>query len=790
MKRTLLLVIMLICLSILSALRNWQVYTNTTYIFDMLQIDDKIFMATWGGLEVFDLSEDRFEKTVTSIDGLSSNDLRCIDFRSNIGELLLGSFGEGIIRMKDDSFDVPLNETLGLGSNYLKKIIHNDSLIIAITSVGVSIFTDDPAFPFPLLIKNISQENGLSSNEINDIAIGENLIFVASNEGIDYAELSALSNPAAWQNINTTNSDLPDKNISSLTIQDKRLAAATSNGILVIEDITTGFNGIVLEDGSSVYPVFWDSEQNLWYGFGIWNSNLLLLNNPSDIAIKKHSVDGNLETWQIGQAGLTTNLIKGFYEKDGQIFAYSWGQGFYKLHNGSWQNKKNNTIMANLVSDLKFDLNRKLWVANGYFGLEELGKGTKGVCSFDGSVWENYSNSQISLLNNNVLDIEVDNLNRKWFCSWQLINPGSGKITVYDEESNFWQNLTNLPSNYPADLFLDDQHRMWVSAIGLNYVLDAESFDLITSYYSYIDELSNSVKTFVDANRVFIGSYSNGLELWNDSSLPVTNGWAWQAAPSQHLNSGRIMDIAQRNIYGTTETWIASTSGLFMYNGLNWYRYGTNIKMYVWSNGEWFWSQNNPDPTYWYYVGQERLFSAQSTYPTCLFIDPFNRIWIGTADAGITIFDKERDTFTNITTAKSPLISDKITSFEYDELTGTLYIGTLEGLSTVEIGIDPEYNFQEKLNKVIAFPNPFYPENGEVIRIENTDSYTMPHGNAFCRIFDLNGELIVELEKNIYEQFSWDGTNKTGKKCGSGLYYYLISATNDQTARGKILLIR
>ena len=227
-----------------------------------------------------------------------------------------------------------------------------------------------------------------------------------------------------------------------------------------------------------------------------------------------------------------------------------------------------------------------------------------------------------------------------------------------------------------------------------------------------------------------------------------------------------------------------------MYDNEYWFKYGTNIKKKVWQDNEWFWSENIPDPEYWYYEGQERLYGSIPTYPTALFVDPFGLIWIGTRDAGTTVFNKERDIFTNLTTENTPLISNNITSFAYEPLTGTLYIGTNDGLNSVEIGISAESNTETKLYNTIVYPNPFYPDNGEILRIENESSITMPRGETICKIYDLSGELILKLDKDIYEQFSWDGTNNAGKKCSSGIYFYIVSASGGQVSKGKITLIR
>jgi flagellar hook assembly protein FlgD len=67
---------------------------------------------------------------------------------------------------------------------------------------------------------------------------------------------------------------------------------------------------------------------------------------------------------------------------------------------------------------------------------------------------------------------------------------------------------------------------------------------------------------------------------------------------------------------------------------------------------------------------------------------------------------------------------------------------------------------------------------------------TMPKGETKCNIYDLAGDLVLTLEKNIYEQFTWNGLNKEGKKCSSGMYFYVVYTADGQTSQGKVVLIR
>jgi ligand-binding sensor domain-containing protein len=805
MKRYFFLAVMMMTMLNIFALKNWRVYTNTTYIYDMEIISDKAYFATWGGLDVYDLSTDNFVQKLTTIDGLSKNEIRTIDYY-NGDQLLLGTFGGGIDRYDFNEFLLPLDEVLGVASNYVYDIAHQDSLIFVISKTGLSVFADDPSFPFPLLVSNFNASNGLSFDEITSIELADDYVFCGSIAGLDYVHIDSLTTPDAWHHLNSNNSILPSDNVTSISIAENKIAVGTDNGLLISKDLFDPNQTELIDAGLPIYPAIIDQDMNVWYSYGIWDLERLVLYDTMETAVTRIADDGAIQTWQITNDGLTTNKIKGFYDLFGNICAYSWGEGVFLFQDISingrstssrsqrteWQtNIKANCLSANLISDIEIDQNKKLWVATGYYGLEQLGKGTKGVCSFDGSVWEDFTKEKYpGLKNNNVLDIEIDSSNRKWFSSWQFITGGNGGISILEADESDLYTLEGFPTTYNTR-FTADEDNMWVAHIGGVVIFKTiPEIDTVSTFETEFDEGQKIMNTFVSDDYRFFGTWDKGVQYWNHDSDPVTHGDYWFYHPSSELRSSTIHDFASSNANGFEEIWVASGMGLFKFDGIDWFWYGTSVKMKVWQDNHWFWSEDVPDPTYWYYEGQERLYGSNPTYPTTLFVDPFDLIWIGTVDAGITIFNKDRDTFTTLTVDNSPLISNSITSLVYEESTGTLYIGTIDGMNSVEIGIPAQNNDEENLNKTVAFPNPFYPERGEVIRIENTDSNTMPAGDTKCMIYDLNGELILKLEKDLYKQFSWDGTNNSGKRCSSGIYFYLISAPGGQSSKGKIALIR
>lgn len=790
MRKNLIIIIILIATG-LFAIKNWKVYTNTTHIFDVIETGNELLIATWGGLVSYDLDTGSFGKTLTTIDGLDSNDIRALDYLESTGEILVGTAGNGINRIGESGFLTPITETLGLQSNTINKIAHNDSLIFVATKFGVSCFMDDPDFPFPLLLKNFNTENGLSANEITSMQLTpEGNVFFGSIAGLDYVHIDSMDVVASWHHLNTDNSMLPSDNVTSISINSEKIAIGTDDGILLSENM---FNQTVLiDEGFAIYPVYVDEESNLWYSYGIWDLERLILTDTMEIAITKISNDESIVTWNKNENGLTTNKIKGFSEINGQIIAFSWSEGLFFFSEEEWNtNIKENCISFNLVTDIEIDQNDHVWLASGYYGLGQLGMGTKGACCYNGNIWKSYTSEEYpALKNNNVYDIAIDSSNRKWFSCWQFITPGNGGISILDEDQDEFWILTGLPTSYTTKL-TSDNDRMWISYMGGVSIAETDpDIYLSYSFQTEFDEDQNNMISLIGENSRFFGTLDKGVQYWNNDTDPITNGQYWIYPPSSELRSGMIYALESRNVSGYEEIWVASGSGLFMFDGIDWFWFGTTIKKKVWDGSQWFWNEDNPDPEYWYYEGQERLYGSISTYPTAFFIDPFGMIWIGTQDAGITIFDTSRDKFINLTTENTQLISNTITDFAYEPKTGTLYIGTNSGMNSVEIGISAEMNEETELFETVVYPNPFYPENGDILRIENKGSITMPSGNTYCRIFDLNGDLVMEIEKDIYEQFSWDGLNKAGRKCGSGIYFYIVSAPDGQTDKGKIILVR
>ncbi len=810
MKKFILILIIIICWINIHSMQNWKTYTNTTHIFDTQIIDNKLYSATWGGMLTFHLDDHVFEKNYTIIDGLTGTDIRALHYDNNSDVLLIGTGKNGVNRFSGNEFLLPITTTTGLLSDKIKKVIQKDSLIFIATDQDLSVFLDNQDFPFPLLIDNYSTQDGLSSEHINSIRISSNdFLFIGTDNGLDYVHLDSMNSVSSWHNLNADNSLIPGNDVSSISIRDDKIALGTDEGIALINlpgmDDWTIYNEIDLPDTNGIFPVYLDSEQNLWFSFGNWNDDKLTIENSSDFAIIKIAEDGSQTTWMKDESGLTTSLITGFTEIDGSICAFSWGEGIFIYENNIWENYKQNSILANIIKDIEIDQNSKLWIANGNYGLWELSKGTKGISCFSNGNWQFYTSQEYPLLKtNNVMDIEIDANNKKWFACWQLNEAGNGGVSVFDDNADNWQIINGLSSSYFTSMSSDNENNIWLNSHNRVDIVDADNLTVVhhtgTINLDIVDQDVDKYlwSSLITEDRSYFGFIASGIRIWNDSSsFPETYGNYWEVTPFSDLhNSSVVFEMVTRDTRFTKEIWIASSNGLFMFDGDYWYKYGTVIKKEYYDYDESKWKYNDNDPEYLYIGGenpQEKLYGAAYTYPTALFVDPFNRIWIGTQDNGITLYQPEayyEDEFTNITKEKYPLLSNTITSFAYEPDTGTLYVGTDEGLNSFEIGIAPSSNKETKLRNVIVYPNPFYPDRGDILKIENISSLTMPKGDTSCSIYDLNGDFIIELQKDYFQQFNWDGLNSSGYKCGSGIYFYVVHTNDGQIARGKFALIR
>jgi flagellar hook assembly protein FlgD len=78
------------------------------------------------------------------------------------------------------------------------------------------------------------------------------------------------------------------------------------------------------------------------------------------------------------------------------------------------------------------------------------------------------------------------------------------------------------------------------------------------------------------------------------------------------------------------------------------------------------------------------------------------------------------------------------------------------------------------LDGIQIFPNPLRPAIGHKLMI-----FSNLPANTRLRIYTLAGELVNELNTGVSGTTSWDGTNQSGQKAASGVYYVYVQGAGD-----------
>jgi len=817
MKKILSTMILLLVFSAAFGIKNWKSYTNTTHIYEATNIDGMLYLSTWGGISVFNPATNSYDDIFTTLEGLGENDVRSISKNQVLDQIFVGTRKNGIDRFDSGNF-LPAIET----SDNISKVICTDSLTFVSNRDGISLYKIISNWPIPVLWDTYTNDNGLSSIAVSDFFVTDDgVLIVATDSGLDIVDVTNIDEASNWHHYNTGNSDLPSNEVLAVYERDGRVVLGTDNGLAGFDIENIDENWTITESGKSVRALYIDKDNNVWHGFGKWENELLQVTDQEEVGIK--TFGSSTAEWD--SQLFNNSAVMGFVEADDTIFAYFWGEGVYRLKDGNWISYKVNNISASLIKALVIDNDGNLWASNGYrdgTGVSPLPKGTKGVSKYDGTTWVTYNYDNSGIITNNIYSLAVDKNNNIWMGAWWTsTNPMGWEdgISVYQQSSDSWVSLhesDGLRNGTIAGISVDDENRTWVSCAGIGTggisVFD-ESFELLEDFElfepfvnSHGHEMDDPNLSFIGQNALYFGGGITGIRTWknwNGSNFPVDGGSNWEKPPFNELITGKIYAITSIVRNNLEEIWVGSENGLFQYAysnvntnlnspGYYWFKYAPHIKRSVYwktSSNSYSW-YNTANAFYYYIEGQERLYAGELTFPTAMLVDPFGIIWIGTKTNGLTMYNPDRDVFKTYNTENSPLISNSVTALAYDEITGNLYIGTDDGLSSVQIGIGADFNTETDLKKTIAFPNPFKPRNGELLRIENKDKLTMPKGNTKCSIYDLNGNLIRKLEKDSFEQFSWNGNNEAGKECSSGIYFYLVSASDGQTDRGKIALIR
>ena len=417
--------------------------------------------------------------------------------------------------------------------------------------------------------------------------------------------------------------------------------------------------------------------------------------------------------------------------------------------------------------------------------------------------------------------------------NWDQNKPAA--IQIYNKENNEWTVYDNVNIGTPYGVYYKDplcmevdpqnDNHVWVGAqTGLYEFLNGKvvnHYGADNSTLSYVSYLKG------DKNYQIVTSlyYDSNHTLWALCDEPdVSEGVAtysektgWSKPDVLPQNSdidnakfmgadsyGRIWFCGGRNIGTAVICYSADRKNVYTYktkqneDGVNlqpmtamrclaedkegniWI--ATNYGVYI-LNSEY---QQNPSLGF-YQIKVPRNdgtnyadYLLASIKSTCIAIDNANRKWIGTENNGIYVISSDNMTQeANFTKTNSALLSDAIEYITVDKQSGRIYIGTDNGLCSVESNATETFDSMDKDN-VWAYPNPVKPDYTGLITVVGLSF------NADVKITTTNGIVVAE-GRSTGGSFQWDGRDKKGKRVASGIY--MVNTATESGESGTVCKI-
>ncbi|MCF6240491.1 MAG: ATP-binding protein [Bacteroidales bacterium] len=270
-------------------------------------------------------------------------------------------------------------------------------------------------------------------------------------------------------------------------------------------------------------------------------------------------------------------------------------------------------LSQNSVYCITQDKNDFIWLATG-----------KGLNRFDGYDFVNYYHNpkdSTSISHSRVLDIEVDKQNRLWLATNAGVNCFDQTKDIFYHFKSDSSNSQTIWEDMVKDLFIDSQGYLWVGTrSGLNVsVLPVDSIKNLNTAIEFRriprEDLSNNliIRILEDKRGYIWVATTKGLNKINKSTFKVTQYYPDSSRSLQKANWISALEVNDDN-----SLWVATLSGLFLLkNGV--------------------FNSFNEHP---FFI---KNTSAKSIYS--LKLDKFKRLWIGTFNQGVLMYNKKENTF-------------------------------------------------------------------------------------------------------------------------------------------------
>lgn len=686
---------------------------------------------------------------------LSDVGIKCIDYNPTTATLA--------IAYNNSNIDLLVNATDVYNLPDLKnKVIAGTKNINAICNAGQRIYfaTDVGILAVNQAKKEIAETYIVGKNGENvivyDVAIGNNKIFAATEQGMKSASLSAanLQNFNSWTTY-TQQDSLPERKfvftefaagkfygVCSDTLFSfdgskwKKTFFDTALHILTIDsrgsDLYVMCNNKITGEGNVLHinaagtqqiiapalgsPVqyFKDESGIVWMGDvynGVFkNGEKISPNSPNSYSSFNVAIEDNV-TWISGGG------------TDG-----SWGYtyntlGMYVLENEKWKNINGYSSPAlvnfpDIVNIAVSNDGKKAWLASNREGMAEVDLNTNTIQQY------NQNNSPLTGASGDpavtrVTAIALDKYSNVW-----MVNSYTNFGIIVKKATGEWVKLPYLSTGQLVKKLL-------ITSNGYKWMLMRPG--IINVYY----DGSNLESTADDAFRVLgTGKGNGGLNNGNVNCLVEDkDGAVWVGT-----DEGIETFFCARSVL--SQGGCDAQRIVVQRDGFNGYLFGTEVVK-------------------------------------ALAVDAANRKWVGTNNGVWLISADGKQELLRFNVDNSPLPSNFITDIAVNQQTGEVFFATEQGVASY---LGDAIEGGETCNKATVYPNPVEASYSGSIAIKGLVD------DAFVKITDASG-LLVHQGKANGGQMIWNGKTYSGNRVATGVYtVYSANELGKERCVAKIVL--
>jgi len=740
----------------------WTGYFSYNEVIDLAESSTKITASTQKALFSKKFSTNEL-KTITTIDGLSGQDITAIYHSASYNKTILG---------------------------------HENGLILIINESDGRI----------LFVPGIRDQAGITANKkrINHFYEYEGKLYISCDFGVVQYNLitsgfgdTYLIGPAGGEVIaqqtvilgnyiyvNTQVNGIKRADIANANLNDfnqwQTFDAGYWSGIAVLNNQLVGFNA-----NSSIYKFVGSTPQivttlpQIGVDFRVYENKLIATTLNHVYVFDENLVQTHhIVSSQFPDLSVTFNCATVI---SNTLYIGTKESGIISIllsNTSSFQVVKPDGPSRNNVFGIQTAPQNKLWVAYGGYNIFYApDESSYGISQFSSKGWLNLPYSEMmdahSLVRFAVNPKDRNNVFVASYSSGILEIDDDEVIARYDQttpggpESLFVSEAPAYRSVRINGMVFDKDGNLWFNNGFVNNAVKVfrangtwQSYPIV----DYIDMLNESYgRMTIDKNGTkWFVSNRNGVIGFNEDVTPRFKLISFGEDDSNSaLKSSRAIAVDNRN-----QLWIGTAGGLRILPGVD--RFLGTDELNV-----------NPIIIMDDGLPQELLYQQ---FITDIVVDGANNKWIGTADSGVFLLSPNgQETLYHFTRENSPLPSNVINDIDINGETGEVFFATTAGLvsfkgtSTASSG---------DLSQVYVYPNPVRPEFYGTVKISGLLN------KAIVKITDIEGNLVYEATSEG-GTLEWD-TRAFGKyRVASGVYMVFISSEDGtETKVKKIMIIR